>query len=215
VTLFDLEGPDPFDDVAEPVFDDAWGEHGEAPFHEEPVHDVRPDGPATSWPEVEVRISTRRRKTSEARWVGGRIVVSLPSHLSADTREKTVKWLVDRLVSKNRKRTVRGDDALLRRSIMLSSRYLTGKQPVSVRWVTNQNTRWGSCSVHSKEIRISHRLQVVPEWVLDAVLVHELAHLTHPNHSPAFHELANRFPRHVEAGSYLAGYGLGLAAPKS
>ncbi|HEY2214639.1 MAG TPA: YgjP-like metallopeptidase domain-containing protein [Acidimicrobiales bacterium] len=216
MTLFDLDGPDPFDDMAEQEFDDAWGEPGEASFHEESVHDAHPVAPvADVWPEVEVRISTRRRKTSEAKWVGGRIVVSLPSHLNADNREKTVKWLVDRLVSKNRKRTVQGDDALLRRSIMLSNRYLTGKQPVSVRWVTNQNSRWGSCSVHSKEIRISHRLKVVPEWVLDAVLVHELAHLTHPNHSPAFHELANRFPRHVEAGSYLAGYGLGLAEPKS
>jgi hypothetical protein len=55
----------------------------------------------------------------------------------------------------------------------------------------------------------------VPEWVLDAVLVHELAHLVHPNHSPAFHQLANNYRRHHEAGLFLAGYGLGLAEPKS
>jgi predicted metal-dependent hydrolase len=45
------------------------------------------------------------------------------------------------------------------------------------------------------------------------VLVHELAHLTYPNHSPAFHQLANTFPRHHEAGIFLAGYGLGMASP--
>ncbi len=194
VTLFDLLEPDPSDEITDLVLVDGAVER-------------------TDWPEVEIRISSRRRKTSEAKWVGGRIVVSLPSHLGVENREKTVKWLVERLLSKHRTRTVQGDDALLQRSIQLSNRYLKGVAPTSVRWVTNQNTRWGSCSCHTREIRISHRLRVVPEWVLDSVLVHELAHLTHPNHSPAFHELANRYPRQREAETFLAGYGLGLGAP--
>jgi predicted metal-dependent hydrolase len=79
--------------------------------------------------------------------------------------------------------------------------------------VTNQTARWGSCSYYSGEIRISHRLRPVPAWVLDSVLVHELAHLTYPDHSPAFHRLAGSFPRHEEAGTFLAGYGLGLSNP--
>jgi hypothetical protein len=53
----------------------------------------------------------------------------------------------------------------------------------------------------------------VPEWVLDSVLVHEVAHLTHPDHSSAFHKLAGAYPRHKEAGVFLAGYGLGLSNP--
>ena len=82
---------------------------------------------------------------------------------------------------------------------------------MSVRWVTNQTARWGSCSYYSGHIRVSHRLRPVPSWVLDSVLVHEVAHLTHPDHSPAFHRLAGAYPRHDEAGTFLAGYGLGLA----
>jgi predicted metal-dependent hydrolase len=162
---------------------------------------------------VEVRISARRKKTSEARWVGDRIVVSLPAHLDVESRQSTIDWLVDRLLTRHRVRPALSDDDLFSRAVALSDRYLIGTRPVSVRWVTNQTARWGSCSWYSAEIRLSHRLRVVPDWVLDSVLVHELAHLTYPDHSPAFHRLAAGYPRHAEAGVFLAGYGLGLSTP--
>jgi predicted metal-dependent hydrolase len=164
-------------------------------------------------PEVEVRISKRRKKTSEAKWVGGRIVVSLPAHLDVESRKKTTDWLVERLLTRHRLQSGLDDDGLLARAIELSDRYLVGARPESVRWVTNQTARWGSCSYYSGQIRISHRLRVVPAWVLDSVLVHEVAHLTHPDHSRAFHKLAGAYPRHEEAGVFLAGYGLGLSNP--
>ena len=173
----------------------------------------RQPGRARQSPEVEVRISKRRKKTSEAKWVGGRIVVSLPAHLDVQSRQKTIDWLVDRLLTRQRLHSGLDDDGLLARAIELSDRYLVGARPLSVRWVTNQTARWGSCSSYSGHIRVSHRLRVVPEWVLDSVLVHEVAHLTHPDHSRAFHELAGAYPRHKEAGVFLAGYGLGLSNP--
>jgi hypothetical protein len=222
VTLFDqfepplFEPPDadlgPETDLA-PAAENPPAESpvAETPAPEFPTYEERPNG----WPEVEVRVSARRRKTSEARWVGGRIVVSLPAHLSGAAREKTISWLVDRLVTKHPLRAAVGDEELMTRAVALSDRYRIGARPTSVRWVTNQSARWGSCSFHSGEIRLSHRLRSVPEWVLDAVLVHELAHLVHPDHSAAFHELANGYRRHKEAGIFLAGYGLGLAEPTS
>ena len=168
---------------------------------------------AAESPEVEVRISARRKKTSEARWVGDRIVVSLPAHLDTASRQSTIDWLVDRLLTRHRLDSATSDDDLLARAVALSDRYLVGARPVSVRWVTNQTARWGSCSWYSGDIRVSHRLRTVPDWVLDSVLVHELAHLTYPDHSPAFHRLASGYPRHAEAGVFLAGYGLGLSTP--
>jgi hypothetical protein len=167
-------------------------------------------------PDVEVRVSARRKKSSEARWDGGRIIVSVPAHLDIESRQKTVDWLVERLLSRQRLQPA-DDAALLSRAIELSDRYLVGARPSSVRWVTNQSARWGSCSYYAADIRISHRLRAVPEWVLDSVLVHEVAHLTHPDHSKAFHRLAGAYPRHEEAGLFLAGYGLGLstATPSS
>ncbi len=79
----------------------------------------------------------------------------------------------------------------------------------SIRWVGNQQHRWGSCTSRTGEIRISERLRFVPGWVLDAVLVHELAHLIEPTHSARFRRLANRYPRTEEADTFLAGYTLG------
>ncbi len=164
-------------------------------------------------PEVEVRISKRRKKTSEAKWVGGRIVVSVPAHLDlASDRRPSTGWSTGSLPG-TASQSRAGRRRLLARAIELSDHYLVGARPNSVRWVTNQSDRWGSCSYHSGEIRVSHRLRAVPGWVLDSVLVHEVAHLTHPDHSSAFHSLAASYPRHEEAGVFLAGYGLGLSNP--
>ena len=182
----------------------------------DPAGTIAPPAPepdAEAPPRVEVRVSARRRKTSEARWEGDRIVVSLPAHLDPESRQSTIDWLVERLMTKHRLPAGLSNDDLLVRAIALSDRYLVGARPSSVRWVTNQTARWGSCSYYSGDIRVSHRLRAVPEWVLDSVLVHEVAHLTYPDHSPAFHRLAAGYPRHDEAAVFLAGYGLGLSRP--
>jgi hypothetical protein len=213
MTLFDVSaldgspaGPEPVADVNGPT-----APPDTTPTAEPAAPTAEPStNAATGMPEVVVRVSSRRRKTSEAKWVEGRIIVSLPAHLDHESRRQTTDWLVQRLLTRHGL-SIADDEALLARAIELSERYLVGARPTSVRWVTNQTARWGSCSWYSGEIRISHRLRAVPEWVLDSVLVHELAHLTHPDHSPAFQRLAAGYPRHQEAGVFLAGYGLGLS----
>jgi hypothetical protein len=220
MTLFDVSDLLGSEPASQPVSAPASAPHEPTatevlPPPPRPPAEPAPAAAAAAAPEVEVRISKRRKKTSEAKWVGGRIVVSVPAHLDRASRQKTVDWLVERLLTRHRLQSCLGDDELLARAIELSDRYLVGARPASVRWVTNQSARWGSCSYYSGEIRVSHRLRLVPGWVLDSVLVHEVAHLTHPDHSPAFHRLAGAYPRHKEAGVFLAGYGLGLsnAAP--
>jgi Protein of unknown function DUF45 len=215
MTLFDLSDlygaePAPAGRTSPPA-----AQEPEAPEPDDAPAPLLEPAAVQSAPEVEVRISKRRKKTSEAKWVGGRIVVSLPAHLNGESRQKTIDWLVERLLTRQRLQSGLDSDGLLARAIELSDRYLVGARPQSVRWVTNQTARWGSCSYYSGQIRLSHRLRVVPGWVLDSVLVHEVAHLTHPDHSPAFHKLAGAYPRHEEAGVFLAGYGLGLANPTS
>jgi predicted metal-dependent hydrolase len=104
------------------------------------------------------------------------------------------------------------DEDLARRAGELADRFVGGLRPLSIRWVPNQTTRWGSCTTSTGAIRISDRLRSVPAWVLDSVIVHELAHLEHADHSPAFHALVNRYPRNTDAGIYLDGFGQGLSA---
>ncbi len=58
--------------------------------------------------------------------------------------------------------------------------------PATVRWVDNMTMRWGSCTPADGTIRISSRLRAMPTWVLDYVLVHELAHLIAPGHDRRF-----------------------------
>ncbi len=160
-------------------------------------------------PEIDIRPSSRRKKTGSAYFSNGRIIVNIPARLSAKERDSMVEWLVERVVKRIDNPEL--DDAyLMNRATRLSSQYLNGILPSSIRWVSNQNTRWGSCTFETKEIRISDRLLGVPSWVIDSVVFHELVHLIVPDHSRAFYELANKFPRTNNAQIYLDGYSLGL-----
>jgi predicted metal-dependent hydrolase len=165
--------------------------------------------PTLFHPHVEVRISKRRKKTAGAHWEGDRIVVVVPVHLRGAERDEMVECLTRRLAG-HRPGLHASDAQLEQRAIALGRRYLDGVAPASIRWSTVQRKRWGSCSLHSREIRISARLRVVPAWVLDAVIVHELAHLFEPTHSDRFKRLEQRYPRRDEADAFLEGYALGF-----
>jgi Zn-dependent protease with chaperone function len=155
-----------------------------------------------------VRVSTRRRKSASAFWSDGRVVVVLPASMPRSARAEMVEDLVRRVLN-YRPHVAASDTDLANRAAQLADRYLDGVRPTSIRWVTNQRSQWGSCTSGTGEIRISDRLRVVPGWVLDAVLVHELAHLVEPNHSPRFRILADRYGRSREADIFLDGFSLG------
>jgi predicted metal-dependent hydrolase len=165
--------------------------------------------PTLFHPHVDVRVSKRRKKTAGAHWEGDRIVVVVPAHLRGAERDAMVEDLSRRLV-RHRPHLHASDEVLEQRARVLGHRYLDGVTPASIRWSTTQNKRWGSCTHQTREIRISERLRVAPDWVLDAVIVHELAHLIEPNHSPRFRLLEERYPRRREADMFLEGYSLGL-----
>jgi predicted metal-dependent hydrolase len=156
-------------------------------------------------PLVDVRRSSRRRRTVSAYRDGDRTVVLIPARMSRAEERRWVSVMLDRLAAQDA-RLRPSDEALLTRARELSARWLDGRaRPRSVRWATNQGARWGSCTPADGTIRLSTRLQGMPSWVVDYVLLHELAHLLVPGHGKDFWAWVDRFPRTERARGYLEG----------
>jgi predicted metal-dependent hydrolase len=154
---------------------------------------------------VEVRRSRRRRRTVSAFREAGRTVVLIPASFTRRQEQEWVATMIARLQRQEGRRRP-SDTDLARRAGELSQRYLGGAaRPASVAWVTNQTTRWGSCTPLDGTIRLSARLQGMPAWVVDYVLLHELAHLLQPRHGPQFWALLRAYPRTERARGYLEG----------
>ena len=154
---------------------------------------------------VEVRRSRQRRRTVSAYREGGRTIVLIPARFSAADERVWVEVMIRKLAAGDRRRRP-SDAQLLTRSADLSRRYLGGlAKPTSIAWVTNQSSRWGSCTPAEGTIRISSRAAGMPSWVLDYVILHELAHLLQPGHGVEFWSLLESYPRTERARGYLEG----------
>lgn len=166
-------------------------------------------------PPIEIRRSPRRRRTVQARWEDGRIVVMVPGDLTAQAERDAVRRVVAQVERRRlRQEGERTDAWLAGRAGHLAAHYLepvVGRRvrPASVAWSSSMRHRWGSCSLPHGEIRISDALVAAPEYVVDAVLVHELAHLVERGHTPAFRTLERLYPRQAEADAWMDGWTAG------
>ncbi|MEI2779148.1 MAG: M48 family metallopeptidase [Tetrasphaera sp.] len=167
--------------------------------------------------DVEIRRSARRRRTVSARREDGRTIVLVPEGLSVAEEARWVEVMIGKLERRGaRQRRAHGHDGaepsagqseLARRAERLSRDFLEGRaRATSVVWVGNQQRRWGSCTPATGEIRLSERVRGMPGYVVDYVLIHELAHLLHADHGPRFWALVGRFPRAERARGFLDGY---------
>ncbi|SRR5690554_686514 len=159
----------------------------------------------SSEPEVEVRRSRRRTRTVSAFREGGKIVVAIPARM---TRAQEREWVARMVAQLERKEARRKptDTQLAKRARELGAQFLDGRAvPASVQWSTRQNRRWGSCTPSDRSIRLSSRLQGMPAWVVDYVLLHELVHLLHAGHDAAFWAELERYPHHERAKAFLEG----------
>jgi predicted metal-dependent hydrolase len=147
---------------------------------------------------VEVVRSPRRRKTVQAREVDGVLRVSIPATMTKADEDRWVAEMVRRM--KRRAGTAQVD--LLPRAEELARRYGLSV-PGSIRWSDNQEWRWGSCTPATRTVRISSRLAREPGWVLDYVIVHELAHLDVARHDRRFWALVERYPLAERARGFL------------
>ena len=156
-------------------------------------------------PEVEVRRSRRRTRTVSAYRRDGKVIVMIPDRFTSEEEAQWVETMLGRIDRSERRRR-RTDDQLMRRAEELCVEYLHDKvRPTAVRWVDTMTTRWASCTTTTGEIRLSDRLQPMPAWVVDYVLLHELAHLIEPSHNRRFWHWVDRYPRSQRAQGYLEG----------
>lgn len=148
--------------------------------------------------QVQVIRSRRRRKTVQAVESDGVVRVLIPAAMSSDDE---ARWVAEMLSRLERRRTTEATD-LAARAEVLAGRYGLPKA-VDVRWTDNQRSRWASCTPDNGVIRVSTRLAGFPAWVVDYVLVHELAHLVEPRHDRAFWALVHRYRRAERARGFL------------
>jgi predicted metal-dependent hydrolase len=149
---------------------------------------------------VEIIRSARRKRTVEAQVVNGTIRVHVPDRMKQADVERYTAELVARL-----QRAEESDRIdLVARATVLARRYKL-PLPKSIRFVENQKSQWGSCTPSSGDIRLSSRLTQFPPWVLDYVIVHELAHLVEFHHNARFHALVDQYPKAERARGFLTG----------
>ncbi len=156
----------------------------------------------TDWP-IEIIRSKRRRKSVSAEVKDGTLYIRAPASLS----DKELQPIIDKLQKRlaKRKQCSPQSDSALEARAQYFNRTLFDDQLrwQSIRFVSNQHKRYGSCTPATGTIRISDRLLTMPDWVCDYVIVHELAHLLVPNHSQAFWDLCARYPLTERARGYL------------
>lgn len=168
-------------------------------------------GPATETsdapPPLEVRVtrSKRRRKTAEARLINGVIDLRIPAACTQAEEAEFIEHFRHRFERSRQAATIDLDQRARR-----LAREHGLPVPTSIRWVSNQNQRWGSCTPADGTIRLSNRMAGYPLWVIDYVVLHELVHLVEVNHTARFHQLVDSFPKAERAKGYLQAKADGL-----
>ncbi|MFH0905049.1 MAG: M48 family metallopeptidase [Methanobacteriota archaeon] len=159
--------------------------------------------------EIKVIRSPDRKKTIQAKLIGETIVIYLPCGMHREEERKIIERMKKKIENKRLKRNINKDDYLIKRFAEFNNRYFQGTLKVnSIEFVTNQESRRGSCTPANGTIRLSHKLLDMPKWVLDYVLMHEMSHLLHPDHSKAFWEKVSEYKYAERARGFLMAKGM-------
>jgi predicted metal-dependent hydrolase len=134
---------------------------------------------------VEVVRSTKRKRS-----VGARL------------EQGVVKVVVREMVRRFERKMATENVDLMARAHELASAHML-PLPNSIEWSDKLTAVWGLCTPHTGEVKVSTRLVGFPTWVLDYVIVHELAHLVIADHGADFWHVVNRYPRTERAIGYL------------
>ncbi len=159
--------------------------------------------------DVKVIRSLNRKKTIQAKMVGETLVVYLPLGMHREEERRLIEKMKEKIEKKRLKSQINRDDYLKKRFDEFNCEYFQGKLKVnSIEFVTNQEKKRGSCTPANGTIRISHKLLDMPKWVLDYVIMHEMTHFVHPNHSRAFWTKVGEYKYTERARGFLMAKGM-------
>lgn len=142
--------------------------------------------------------STRRKRSVGAQMKGDVLTITVPSWMS---KAEEAVWR-DRMADRYRRKVDADRIDLRERSTTLARRYDLPR-PREIKWADDMKTQWGSCTPSLSSIRLSGRLAAFPNWVLDYVIVHELAHLVVLAHNDEFWRIVHQYPKAERAIGYL------------
>ncbi len=165
--------------------------------------------------EVKVIRSPNRKKTVQAKVVGGTLLVYLPLGINSDEERKLIARMKEKIEKKQLKSRINRECCLRERFDYFNRKYFQGElRASSIEFVTNQESKIGSCTPSRGSIRISHKLLTMPRWVLDYVIMHEMTHLIYSNHSKAFWAKAGEYKYTERARGFLIAKGMEETEPE-
>jgi predicted metal-dependent hydrolase len=163
-------------------------------------------------PEFRVIRSTRRKRSISATRQNGIIEIHIPDRMSRKDEAAIIPEMIE-IVLRREAKNRSSDLALHHMAATLFELYLPDfdERPTAITWRVMRE-RWGSCTTGDRTIRISLRLNGVPDYVVGCVLFHELIHLRVPGHGSEFQTYLDRYPDKERAEAFLEGFEVGLSA---
>jgi len=158
---------------------------------------------------IAVKKSTKRKKTIQARIRNGLMEVVTPANISQERLNKVIENFKRRFEKRTKEALLNKENKLMKRAQELNKRYFDSKLKIkSIRYSARQTKKFGVAYTKRGAIIINGCLKKMPPWVEDYVIIHELSHLIHPNHSKEFWQAVKKYPKAERAIGYLMAKGI-------
>jgi len=158
--------------------------------------------------QIKIVRSKKRFRTVSARLTEDVLLVQAPEYLQEERLERIVDQFKTKFERKRLKTELDKSNDLLERANKINARYFANKLKVdSIEYVWNQKSKFGCCNWRAARIRISDKISLMPGWVRDYVILHEMAHLVHPNHGKDFWKIVSGYRLTERARGYLLAFG--------